>query len=340
MAIADTLLPLEVEGDAPPTTSSQAFDPNMHLCIQPPSGLISLEELGLANQSVISPIAMTQPFPLFRPECVERMRADLFRQKIIERHASRSSFKGCYKIRGYAKDTPFVSSVWRSEAVRQGCSEAAGMDLEIIYEYEIGHVNVQFDAITDTSSITDILPPAMPPTWDDCSQAFAVADTDAIGNWHIVSYPWVCIAMLSDSSQMSGGEIAIRRGNGSILKVRIPYAGWAVMVQGGCVDHTSLRAFGVGERIVMTTSFRPRDPNLRDISTLSSVKSISRCDELFQQWSSYRLDVISRRVANYAEKLNAAKSKTASEILDTFIAWKDEQIEYLNRTAEEMMDDA
>ena len=331
-------LPLEV-GFAPSSASSTTFDPEAHLCIQAPRGLITLEELGLSGESAISPVAITQPFPLFSAECVKLMRADLFRREVVEKHASRSSFNGCYKIRGYSQDTPFVDSVWRSEAVRQGCSQAAGMDLDIIYDYEIGHANVQFDAIADTPSITNVLPSATPPVEDDCLPGVAETEMPAIGNWHVVSYPWVCIVMLSDPSHMSGGETAFRRGDGSVLKVGIPKIGWAIMIQGGCVDHIALRAFGTGERIAMTTSCRPRDPDVRDISTLSSVKPISRCDALFQQWSSYRLDVISRRAANYKAKLDISENMTASEIRDAFIAWANEQIEYLNRTADEMLGD-
>lgn len=327
-----------------PAADPATFDPEKHLCFQPPESCITLKELGLSEELAISPMAITQPFPLFTIEGVKEMRADLFRKEVVGKHGYRSTFKGCYKMRGYSKDTPFVDSVWRSKAVLDACSKAAGMDLSVMYDYEIGHVNVQFDATADTPSITDVLPSAMPPALDDRPAAVkSVAEEDtemtAIGDWHTVSYPWVCVVMLSDPSHMTGGETGLRRGDGSTLKVHGRGIGWAVMMQGGCVDHIALRAVGTGERIAMVTSFRPRDPNMRDVSTLVSVKPSSRWDDLFRQWSSYRLDVISKRAADFKAKLDATENMTASEIRNAVMAWKNEQIEYLNHTANEMIGD-
>lgn len=346
MATATIPLPLADSLDkaktAPPTAPPTTFDPEKHLCFRPPKGFITLKELGLSEELAISPVAITQPFPLFTIEGVKEMRADLFRKEVLGKHGSRT-FKGCYKIRGYSQDTPFVDQVWRSKAVLDACSQAAGMDLAVIYDYEIGHVNVQFDATANTPSITDILPSAIPPALDDRPAAVTSAAEDAempaIGNWHTVSYPWVCAVTLSDPSHITGGEIGIRCGDGSTLKVRSPGIGWAVMMQGGRVNHIALRAVGTGERISMATSFRPRDPNVRDISTLVNVKPSSRCDELFRQWSSYRLDVISKRAADFKAKLDATENMTASEIRNAVMAWKNEQMEYLNHTTNEMLGD-
>jgi hypothetical protein len=318
------------------------FDPKKHLCFQPPDSLLTLEELGLSGEKSISPVAITQPFPLFTIEAVKEMRADLFRKEVVGKHGN-ATFKGCYKMRGYSKDTPFVDSVWRNKAVLDACSKAAGVELSVVYDYEIGHVNVQFDAVADKQSLTDVLPSAMPPALDDRpaavkSAAEEDAELNAIRNWHTDSYPWVCVVMLSDPTNMAGGETGLRKGDGSTLKVRGPGIGWAVMMQGGCIEHIALRGVGTGERISMVTSFRPRDPNVRDVSNLTNVKRSSKWDELFKQWSSYRLDVMSKRAADFKVKLDA-KDMTASEIRDAVTAWKNEQIEYLNHTADEMMGD-
>lgn len=48
-------------------------------------------------------------------------------------------------------------------------------------------------------------------------------DRDAILGWHTDSYPFVCVVMLSDCSQMIGGETALRTGTGKIMKVRGPH---------------------------------------------------------------------------------------------------------------------
>lgn len=41
-------------------------------------------------------------------------------------------------------------------------------------------------------------------------------------DWHTDSYPFVCVTMLSDCTNMIGGETALRTGSGEIIKVRGP----------------------------------------------------------------------------------------------------------------------
>jgi hypothetical protein len=46
-------------------------------------------------------------------------------------------------------------------------------------------------------------------------------ETTAVG-WHYDSYPFVCVTMVSDCTDMVGGETAIKLPNGEIRKVRGP----------------------------------------------------------------------------------------------------------------------
>lgn len=43
-----------------------------------------------------------------------------------------------------------------------------------------------------------------------------------IVDWHTDSYPFVCVTMLSDCTDMVGGETALKTGDGDIMKVRGP----------------------------------------------------------------------------------------------------------------------
>lgn len=47
-------------------------------------------------------------------------------------------------------------------------------------------------------------------------------DDKPIVDWHTDAYPFVCVTMLSDCSTMVGGETALRKGDGEVLKVRGP----------------------------------------------------------------------------------------------------------------------
>jgi len=322
----------------PPTPAQ--FNPSQHLCFDPPKSIVTLKELLLSDKDAISPVAITEPFPLFTLEGVKQMRADLFRKEVVEKHGNRTK-PHCYKMRGYSKDTPFVDSVWRDEEVLKACSRAAGVDLEVVFDYEIAHINVQVDALEDGMALGDAMPPALPPNQATTSKPSTVDQTEelaSVGLWHKDSYPWVCVCMLSDPSNMVGGETGIRKGDGSIAKIRGPQVGWAVMMQGGCVEHIALKAVGTGERVTMVTSFRPRDPTLKDVSNLGNVKKSSSWDQLFKQWSVYRLGVVEKRARLLREKIEQG-NLSGVEISKMMAQWNEEQFAYMNHTAVEMTGD-
>jgi hypothetical protein len=328
-----TQSPVEVPYKAP------EFDPKKHMCYVPPEKTITLAELNLDPPSATSPIAITAPFPLLTEEGVRALRTDIFRREVVAKYGS-LKYPGVYRIRGYGPDAPFTYALWRSELMRQTCSAAAGVELEIIFDYEIGQLNVQLDASVDINApISEVLPPATPPREEDPTDETIEPGEDLKGlvsAWHIDSYPWVCVLMLSDPVGMKGGETALRTGDGSIVKWPMPGMGYAVMMQGGSINHAALRCLGKGERITFVTSFRPKDPVLRDTSSLRTVKPISNTDVLFRQWTIYRLDVLSQRAAVTKKELNI-DGRSAEEIKNIFGAWAEEQIEYLRTTVEEML---
>lgn len=314
------------------------FDPLQHLCYNQPISTISLDDLGLDFPQASSQTAITAPFPLLTPAGVRELRADIFRSEIVGKYGS-WKYPGVYRIRGYGQAAPFAYSMWRSPEVLKACSDAAGVDLDVIMDYEIGQLNVQLPKHVDRSSaITDNLPPPEPPkaSDDDLETEEEGADLkDLVSAWHHDSYPWVCVLMLSDPIGMSGGETALRKGDGGILKMRQPGMGYAVMMQGSMVSHAALRTLGSGERITFVVSMRPRDPMLPDTSTLRTVKPISNNDELFRQWTGYRLDVVAKRLAKIRETLQA-EGRPAAETHQLTKEWVQAQIEYLQTTVDEM----
>lgn len=72
-------------------------------------------------------------------------------------------------------------------------------------ECDIGHINVSVGL--DEKSI-------------------AGADETSAFGWHVDSVPFVTVTMLSDCSNMVGGETAIKTGSGEIIKVRGPTMVW------------------------------------------------------------------------------------------------------------------
>lgn len=315
------------------------FDPTRHLRYEKPTSLITLDDLALELPDATCRTAITAPFPLLTPEGVYQLRSDIFRKDIVGKYGS-WKYPGVYRIRGYGPAAPFAYSMWRSPEILAACSDAAGMELDIMMDYEIGQLNVQLPQSVDRSDpITENLPPAVPPKPrdDEAQEHEEGADLkDLVSAWHHDSYPWVCVLMLSDPVGMSGGETALRRGDGGVLKMRQPGMGYAVMMQGSLVSHAALRTLGAGERITFVVSMRPKDPTRPDTSTLRTVKPISDVDELFRQWADYRLDVISKRAQAMKEELALTKGRPARETHELAKKWVEEQIEYLQATVKEM----
>jgi hypothetical protein len=112
-----------------------------------------------------------------------------------------------------------VYDAWRSPETLAIVSKIANIDLVPVMDWEIGHINISIPnekhnveelaaaAINEASGGTDDA------SWEDESP---------IVDWHTDSYPFVCVTMLSDCTNMMGGETAIRRGNGEVVKIRGP----------------------------------------------------------------------------------------------------------------------
>lgn len=91
-------------------------------------------------------------------------------------------------------------------------SKVAGIDLVPAIDFEIGHVNVSVSTKDEQKAALQKIQDG---SMDDED------DTPVVG-WHTDSYPFVCVLMLSDCTNMVGGETALRTGSGEIMKVRGP----------------------------------------------------------------------------------------------------------------------
>ncbi|KAF2174064.1 hypothetical protein M409DRAFT_48949 [Zasmidium cellare ATCC 36951] len=327
-------------------TLSSEFNATRHLNFEPPNEYYTLDKLGLSSTGSISPVAITASFPLLSDEGIRKARADLFRTEMLAKHKYvESKDPGVYKLRGYGKDARFVYDMWTSKEMLAACSAAAGCELDVVFDYEIGHINVQLPPGVDEGGedLERLLPPVDPPRQraevsDEEAAKAAEAGIANVTAWHNDSFPWVCVVMLSDPTGMKGGETALRKGDGSILKVRGPSKGYAVMMQGGLINHVALKTLGDGERITMVTSFRPRDPHAVDSSNLGNVKAVSEPGQLFTQWTLYRTAVLEERCRRFAEDLREARL-TGDEVEVMVGKWAREQIQYIERTAKELTDE-
>ena len=214
---------------------------------------------------------------------------------------------------------PFIYSAWHDPEVLRHISVVAGVDLVPACDYDTGHANV---SINENGQIESV-------NWkaEEDKPAFA---------WHVDSYPFVCVTMLSDCTGMEGGETAIKTGNGDLMKARGPTMGTAVIMQGRYIEHAALQAKGGRERIAMVTSLRPRSPLARDETVLGGVRGISDVVTLYSQYYEYRLENLEERLRH--ELQAQRKLSRASRPFDTSKVreWLTEQKTYLEAMLAEL----
>ncbi|KAF7554889.1 hypothetical protein G7Z17_g2627 [Cylindrodendrum hubeiense] len=342
-----------------PTASvpTSTFDASKHLAYSPPARILTMEDLQLEN-TPISPIAASDPFPLLSYEAVLEHRRELFSPEVIDNCLHRH-LVGSAMLRGMAqKYTPFIQSFWNSPEVLAIVSNIAGVDLVPAMNYEICHTNIQLgsDGLEGVRA-TPVVPPIAttePAATSESSQGPANEKTsydNPIVNWHKDSHPFVIVVMLSDARSMEGGETVLMGGDGKTLSVRAPQMGSAVVLQGRHISHVALPATNMPERITIVTSFRPRDPTLTDETTNANVLRESHLTELFYQWTTYRLDMVAERSnimakalrEKYAENVKKSDAKARPGMcrietvnVDEMKSWVEEQIKYLQQTMYEM----
>ena len=323
---------------APPVPPLQAlapFNPDEHLCFQSPKTTHTLESLKFSeNITSVAPsqVGITEPFPLFTPSAVKSFRHELFQPQVLKDYAWYPNPETC-QLRGMApKYAKFMYDAWMHPRTLEAISAAAQTRLEVMMPYEIGHTNIQMGP-EGKGDIFNIHLSAESPTPLKLSESMEEDDlARPTVHWHHDSYPYVCIVSLSVSSAtQNGGETALKRQDGSILKVASPGEGWALILQGGLIEHVALRAFGYGERITMVTSFRPADFKVHDLSVLTTVRPISKLAILYEQWFRYRSEVLKKRCEE-----RVIRMMEGAEVME-MKKWCEEQILWLRHTMDEMV---
>ncbi|KAL8874683.1 MAG: hypothetical protein Q9174_000023 [Haloplaca sp. 1 TL-2023] len=315
------------------------FDPKKHIQYEPPSKIHTMTDLNLPLDTGISPVAVSEPFHLFSTEAVHRMRSEVLQKSVWDNCQYSSNLAQC-QLRGFAaKYAPFVYDTWKNPETLAIISKIAGVDLVTEMDFEIAHINISVKSEEQKKEEVQALSEKQAFDEDEGVAGCPWEDEKPIVNWHTDSYPFVCVTMLSDCSNMLGGETALRTGTGEVVKVRGPAMGCAVVLQGRYIEHQALRALGMTERITMVTSFRPRSPSLRDDTVLTTVRPVSDLAELYSQYSEYRLEILEERIRNQLHNLRDNRrygKKVKVGALKTFI---EEQMGFLAAMNKEIVEE-
>ncbi|KAF2854895.1 hypothetical protein T440DRAFT_465029 [Plenodomus tracheiphilus IPT5] len=288
------------------------FNPEKHLVFKDTPGTLTMQELGFPPNVGVSPVAVTQAFPLFSPEAVRIMRSEIAKPEVIANHTFSSNIAAA-QLRGYARDhAPFTYAAWNHPSTVAIVSKLAGIDLIPWGDYEIAHINLSVKSEEEAKSELTLHNAnghkrVQSDEGIDMSSSDDTDDNKPIVGWHTDSYPFVCVLMMSDCTNMVGGETALRTGNGNVLRVRGPTEGCAVILQGRYITHQALRALGAKERITAVTSWRPRSAFVKDDTELRTVRPVSDLSELYYDFAEYRLDIIEQRIRAAREEMRARR---------------------------------
>ena len=111
---------------------------------------------------------------------------------------------------------------WKNPETLAIISKIAGVELVTEMDFEIAHINI---SVKSDKQKAEELEAFLDRTLTEDDEGIAGCpweDDKPIVDWHTDSYPFVCVTMLSDCTNMIGGETALRTGDGDVVKVRGP----------------------------------------------------------------------------------------------------------------------
>ncbi|KIW64668.1 hypothetical protein PV04_09586 [Phialophora macrospora] len=312
------------------------FDPAIHLAFQPPAQRHTFSDVGLQKPQNVPDLCYTDPFPLFSEEGVRILRREMLSRQMLDKYLKSWDRAPAY-VAGHEKTAKFTLQAWKHPATQAAIDRAAGFALRPLNKVgDLAMLNIQLgpEGVPGVYKLTETPSPAQSALEIKKSKY----DSVPIDSWHKDQVPVVCVVMLSDSRTMEGGETAIKTGDGSIVKVKSPTMGGAVIMQGGITEHAALRATNVPERISMVTSYTYADPNMDDrYTTLRSVDPANEdisvtCNQYLQE----KLIRLRGRVDSVLTTL-IEKEKNGEMIeREEVERWVKEQTEFLRRSAWEM----
>lgn len=89
----------------------------------------------------------------------------------------------------------------------------------------------------------------------------------------------------------------------------------------------------------MVTSFRPKNPLLRDDTVLTTVRPISDLGELYAQFSEYRLEMLEERIRAELKAIRASRAAGRAVSTARLKAFLAEQQRFLEHMTCELVDD-
>ena len=122
----------------------------------------------------------------------------------------------------FIRYAPFVYDAWKHPETLAIISKIAGVELVTEMDFEIANINISVKSEKQKAEELEAFLDKKHTEDDEGIAGCPWEDDKPIVDWHTDSYPFVCVVMLSDCTNMIGGETALRTGEGDVVKVRGP----------------------------------------------------------------------------------------------------------------------
>jgi hypothetical protein len=83
-----------------------AFDASKHIQFSPPSKVWTMKELEYPDGCGVSPVGVSEPFPLFTENAIKQMRAEILTDDVWSKYQFSSNLSQC-QLRGFAPEYVF-----------------------------------------------------------------------------------------------------------------------------------------------------------------------------------------------------------------------------------------
>jgi hypothetical protein len=317
--------PSECPTEYLPLTHEPVFDAEKHLCLEQPTAIFSLHDLGYSKEDIVgceSAFGYCNAFRILSEEGVRVMR--LVCERIYD-NRNESAGTGANRLGSYARGAGY-----RSKFIRDFCdSHELSTHLSAITNVTLGRHSV----------------PAVA-----CGINYAPDDiTKAVDTWHVDSVSFDIVMMISEPALLKGGEFQIFKGTkeeGKALlgisgeegvdialpedKVSIitfPAAGYGFLQQGNMIFHRACRLLEKADRITIVPSFEvlPRsakdetnsvnmsswtDPGIRpELARYEIARASARLEVLLEQISlNDQPDELAKNIDDAVSKLMVFKN--------------------------------
>ena len=268
---------------------SIAFDPKVHLQLERPDKIYTLEDFGHSQQQIEEahlPLAVTTPFRLMSREGIECLRQEIISLSAYKRESDRmANF-----IRGSLFYSQFIRDFCLNPDVNRHISELAGGGVipHPMGLYQ-GHINLK-----------------------------PKEEGREVDRWHTDTVMLDYVLLVTDPEKFQGGHFEYfqcTKGQAlrslirdeiepKVIKVEFPEAGYAVLQQGNRVVHRASAVTKGSERTTFVQSFILDSADFRDVSKLDDCKSVDPHNILFTEWARYKAFLSKRRLEKLIDEID------------------------------------